>query len=75
MMVNRNSIIDYAQNASRVVLAWGKVPKVLEPHAKATLAALRASGRMLECFGLNQDSSPKHPLYLRSDTPLMEYPL
>jgi hypothetical protein len=39
------------------------------------VTALAATGRPLRCFGLNKDGSAKHPLYLRRDAALMEFPL
>ena len=45
----------------------------LAPAGKALIDALRADGVELWCFGQNGDGSPKHPLYLRGDTPLIRY--
>lgn len=63
------------QRASRVVLlglrvaAWGRIPsKRLAVHGERTRWAL---GYHPQCFGTNNDGSPKHPLYLRNDTPLV----
>jgi hypothetical protein len=63
-----------AARADRVVLCHGKLNKALAPAGKAMVEALRADGVELWCFGTNADGSPKHPLYLRLDTPLRPYP-
>lgn len=68
-------ILAEAATADRVIVCFGKVPKPLVPAAAALLDALRTAGVPLWCFGTNADGSPKHPLYLRSDTPLIQYPV
>ena len=60
-----------AAGADRVVLCHGKLNKALAPAGKAVVDALKADGVELWCFGTNGDGSPKHPLYLRGDTPLV----
>jgi hypothetical protein len=62
-----------AAEAGRIVLCHGKLNKALAPAGKALIEALKADGRALWCFGTNGDGSPKHPLYLRGDTPLRPY--
>ncbi len=53
-----------------VVLAWGVLPPGFRRYADEALEALREVGVPLFCLGRTKDLSPKHPLYLRSDTPL-----
>lgn len=47
------------------VAAWGRLPKALRPPFMPNVTA---------CFGKNKDGSPKHPLYLSSNAPLVEWP-
>lgn len=59
-----------AETADRIVLAWGahggwrnrdqEVLKLLDGHK-------------LYCLGQTKDGHPKHPLYLKADTPLMKW--
>ena len=66
-------IREVAAGAARVVLCHGKLNKALAPAGREIVAALQADGIDLWCFGTNADGSPKHPLYLRADTPLVPF--
>lgn len=70
---NLPTIREQAKGAARVILCHGKLNKALVPAGQALVQALTEDGIALWCFGTNADGSPKHPLYLRGDTPLVRW--
>ena len=56
---------------SPVVAAWGAGAPSARAATVRTMAALH--GVPLHYLTLNADGSPKHPLYIRSDTPLTRW--
>lgn len=51
------------------VAAWGAQPKA-EARAAEVFSLAEAFGVTLHCLSVTADGSPRHPLYLRSETPL-----
>jgi len=70
---NVPNILKHAENAEKIVVAWGALHKSLQIHADQTLQALRNKKYDLYCFGKTKDGHPKHTLYLRNDTPLEKF--
>lgn len=71
---NIRALVDMAHEAELIVLAYGKLHKRFQPVVQEVLRAMQATGKPLQCLGLNRDGSAKHPLYLRKDTPLRDFP-
>lgn len=71
---NIRALVDMAHEAELIVLAYGKLHKRFQPVVQEVLRAMEATGKPLQCLGLNKDGSAKHPLYLRKDTPLRDFP-
>lgn len=55
----------------RTIAAWGKLPPKLRRPAVASSWTFTI-GRGVECFGVNADATPRHPLMLAYDTPLVK---
>lgn len=72
--MNHSEILEYASKAEIVIAAWGTLPRVLRPHADAVEGMLWKAGIKLHCVGFTKDGSPRHPLYVRGDAPLLPYP-
>lgn len=62
-----------AEGGGFAVAAWGVLKPAHRTYAAEALAALRASGLPIFCFGTTKDGSPKHPLYLSASTPLVPF--
>ncbi len=71
--INLDAIAEFAARADKIICAWGLLHPSLQQHADRTEELLRSQGRELWCFGLNADGSPRHPLYLRGDTPIIRF--
>ncbi|SEM22717.1 hypothetical protein SAMN04488077_10369 [Roseovarius tolerans] len=71
---NIPALVAMAQEAECVVMAYGKLHARYAEVVGGVLRAVAETGRPLKCLGLNKDGSAKHPLYLRKDTVLMDFP-
>ena len=60
----------FANKASIIVFCWGNF-EIAKNRAREVIKMFPES----YCFGVNKDISPKHPLYLKSTTKLVKYPL
>lgn len=71
---NLPALIAMAEEAEIIVMAYGKLHKRYADITSAVTVGLLNTSRPLKCLGLNKDGSAKHPLYLRKDTSLMDFP-
>lgn len=69
-VINDKWIEEACSAADLIVCGWGA-----EPIAQGRAAIVRSMLRHyeLKCLGVNQDGSPKHPLYLSYSTPLTSF--
>jgi len=72
---NIPALVGMASEADLIVMAYGRLHKRYAPVVEEVIAAMAGTGKPIRCFGLNKDGSAKHPLYLRKDATLMEFPL
>lgn len=67
-------LLESVQDAAVVIAGWGVPGRLRDRDSKVT-DLLADQGVDLMCLGRNQDGSPKHPLYVRRDQPLVPYRL
>jgi hypothetical protein len=67
---NKARIMREARKADKVICCWGHVHPSLKVVADTVEAMLRTERSQLWTLVLNLDASPKHPLYIKDDTPL-----
>ena len=57
-------------SADAILVAWGSNPRSLERQKKVYDLLTKVRSNPLYCLGTTKDGSPRHPLYLKADTPL-----
>lgn len=60
------------QNLDRIVVAWGNQGGYWGRDRKVC-NLIQTSTPHIQCFGLTQQGHPRHPLYLRKTTPLIQF--
>ncbi len=69
---NDGVLLSICQGQDRVVVAWGNHGGFYE-RDRAVSTLLQTSSTCIECFGVTKLGYPRHPLYLRKDTPLVQW--
>ena len=75
---NDQAILLHARCADKIILAWGSregTPPKPEDYFRdlRVIELLRPQHDRLYCLGINKNDTPKHPLYIKGDTPFQEY--
>lgn len=61
-----------ASESGQVICAWGANAK--PDRVRVAVELFRAAGARLLCLGTTKDGHPRHPLYVRGDQPLVDWP-
>ncbi|WP_439882182.1 DUF1643 domain-containing protein [Pontibacter sp. MBLB2868] len=65
---NDEYIKKYSETATKIILMWGN-HGVLKNRDKEVLGLIHSP----YCIGYNKNGTPKHPLYLKSNSPLLDF--
>lgn len=66
-------INDLVLKSKVVIVAWGNPDRRLFSYSQDVKSILKASNRKVYCLGTTKAGNPRHPLYLKSDSPLIDY--
>jgi hypothetical protein len=70
---NDRALVHYATTGATIVLAaWGRHGSHLD-RARDVCGTLKRAGVRLMCLGTTGNGAPRHPLYMRGDTPFARY--
>ena len=67
-------IVESVVDREDVLCAWGaSAPSRLEPRIAMVLMRIKDRARRVLCLGKTNSGAPRHPLYVRGDTPMEDY--
>lgn len=61
-----------SDRSTKIVVAWGS-QKIAGPISEKFFNDFKEIRDQFLCLGINKDGQPKHPLYVKRDTPLLKY--
>lgn len=70
---NRDSILGACTMGETIIAAWG-APKTSLRGPLGSVTTMILEKYKLKCLGKTLDGWPRHPLYLRADAPLIDWP-
>ncbi len=70
--LNDAILAEIGRRFPRIVCAWGA--NIGPARALQVRALLSAHGARLECLGVTKGGQPRHPLYVKGTTPLVQLP-
>jgi hypothetical protein len=70
---NDVAIMSAVGRCDMVICAWG-AHRAADERAHEVIQMIRAHRPAVFCFGKTKDGAPKHPLYIKTGTPLLIYP-
>lgn len=71
---NREWIRTACRQAKCIIVAWGALREPLKSASRIMAQSIREDGYALKCLGKTKDGQPRHPLYLKADAPLIDWP-
>ncbi len=71
--INDYAIMSAVGRCDMVICAWG-AHRAADQRARKVVEMIRAERPAVFCFGKTKDGAPKHPLYIKTGTPLLTYP-
>lgn len=72
IVINDKFILNAKSNCLEVVFAWGNFEIVKSLNRDKSLIELLG---VAKCLGQNKNGSPKHPLYIKSETKFIDFKL
>lgn len=70
--MNERTVIQAIMRCDRVICAWGAHPMAAR-KSQFLLGHIRSRRPAAWCFGKTKSGAPKHPLYIKSGTPLQQF--
>jgi hypothetical protein len=72
--LNDSVLTLYATQGRIVLVAWGAGGSLCA-RGFDVMRNMQRAGALLRCLGVTQTGDPRHPLYIRGDTPFQRYPV
>ena len=70
---NEAMVLDAMRGSAKIVVAWGAMSKGLRAKSWMMRRKIQTAGWRLWALGTTKDGSPRHPLYIPGNQPLVEW--